>query len=114
MGASALQHGSSPACEWPSHSVEPSRVKSQVKSSQVKQVKFKSILYRCGALGFPLPSFPVLTPWVIQKSPPHVTSHIDLLCNGTGSKTPGGAGTPRDRHKNLTNQPQTITVPVRI
>ena len=37
---------------------------------------------------------------------PHVAATTEHV-NSTGSKTPGGAGThARDRHKNLTNQPQ--------
>ena len=72
MGASALQHCSSPACECFRLF---RRVKSsQDKSRQVKfKFKFKSSQVRCGALGFPLPSFPVLTP---SYKSPLLMSHL--------------------------------------
>jgi hypothetical protein len=87
---------------------------SQDKSRQVKSSKSNSNLFYTvvGHSVFPCPVFRSSHPGS-YKSPLPMSHLTSILCNGTGSKTPGGAGTPRDRHKNLTNQPQTITVPVK-
>ena len=94
--------------------IPSSQVESRVKSSQVKSSKSNSNLFYTvvGHSVFPCPVFRSSHPGS-YKSPLPMSHLTSILCNGTGSKTPGGAGTPRDRHKNLTNQPQTITVPVK-